>query len=180
MGCGGEGSPQTHVVDGGYHDDSGASSLVELWPRFQPLVDQANEAGSCLVPFFVQIDADDTTVPAVGRRLGQRVRHAPQRPPGGAWSNAGAARAAAQRMFTGPIDDRGTTATLDGQPIEPARPAPRLRPAGRHRDQQLGPVDRGARGPRDQVAYSADTIEQLRRLLDAPADALQCVPGTIP
>jgi hypothetical protein len=48
------------VVDGGYLDNSGASPIVELWPRISALIDEFNGSpgagGRCLVPVFVQID----------------------------------------------------------------------------------------------------------------------------
>jgi hypothetical protein len=48
------------IVDGGYLDNSGASPIVELWPRISALIDEYNAGqasdGRCLVPVFVQID----------------------------------------------------------------------------------------------------------------------------
>jgi hypothetical protein len=49
------------VVDGGYIDNSGAGSLVELWNRVRQRVDSNNSASnadgrSCIVPVFIQID----------------------------------------------------------------------------------------------------------------------------
>lgn len=42
------------VVDGGYRETSGASSVVEAWPRLG--TELATAAGRCVVPVFVQID----------------------------------------------------------------------------------------------------------------------------
>jgi hypothetical protein len=49
------------VVDGGYIDNSGAGSLIELWNRVREQVDANNSASnaggrSCIVPVFIQID----------------------------------------------------------------------------------------------------------------------------
>ena len=55
------GKPQVaYVVDGGYLDTSGASPIVELMTRLQPLVDGWNiehkTDGTCIVPLMIQID----------------------------------------------------------------------------------------------------------------------------
>ncbi|MDH4076412.1 MAG: hypothetical protein OEW29_10790, partial [Acidimicrobiia bacterium] len=42
------------VVDGGYRETSGASSVVEAWPRLG--TELATASGRCVVPVFVQID----------------------------------------------------------------------------------------------------------------------------
>jgi hypothetical protein len=56
----------TFVVDGGYLDNSGASSILELWRSIQPYVARYNAGQSigagdpsatCLVPFLLQIDS---------------------------------------------------------------------------------------------------------------------------
>jgi hypothetical protein len=51
-------APTTYVVDGGYLDNSGASTLLELWDALEPRVAAYNQqaGGSCVVPFFLQID----------------------------------------------------------------------------------------------------------------------------
>ena len=42
------------VVDGGYRETSGASSVVEAWPRLG--TELATASGRCVLPVFVQID----------------------------------------------------------------------------------------------------------------------------
>jgi hypothetical protein len=51
-------APTTYVVDGGYLDNSGASTLLELWDALEDRVAAYNQqaGGSCIVPFFLQID----------------------------------------------------------------------------------------------------------------------------
>ena len=48
----------SYVVDGGYLDTSGASPLVELMKRLQPLIDRFNQGttSGCVVPFLIQVD----------------------------------------------------------------------------------------------------------------------------
>lgn len=48
----------TWVVDGGYFDTSGASTLVELWERLEPLIRNYNRvrARPCIEPFLLHID----------------------------------------------------------------------------------------------------------------------------
>jgi len=56
-GCAGEDT--IHVVDGGYVDNSGASTAVELWRQLEREVDDHNRrGGKCIVPVFLQIDND--------------------------------------------------------------------------------------------------------------------------
>lgn len=46
-----------YVVDGGYLEGSGASTITELWRRLEPDVEAYNEASdACIVPFLIQID----------------------------------------------------------------------------------------------------------------------------
>ena len=57
----GRNAEEAFVVDGGYIDNSGAGSLVELWSHIGERVDSNNSASnvdgrSCIVPVFVQID----------------------------------------------------------------------------------------------------------------------------
>ena len=48
----------SYVVDGGYLDNSGAASLVELWAEVSTYVDRHNatDGAVCIVPVFIQID----------------------------------------------------------------------------------------------------------------------------
>jgi hypothetical protein len=52
--------PIAYVVDGGYLDTSGASPIVELMAKLQPLIDdwnsQTRNAKPCIVPVMLQID----------------------------------------------------------------------------------------------------------------------------
>ncbi len=63
-----------HGVDGGYLDTSGASPIVELMAALGPEIERWNaeptHAGTCLVPFMIQIDNgfEDTSPPRDGRR----------------------------------------------------------------------------------------------------------------
>jgi hypothetical protein len=63
-----------HGVDGGYLDTSGASPIVELMALLGPEIERWNaepgHAGTCLVPFMIQIDNgfEDTSPPRGGRR----------------------------------------------------------------------------------------------------------------
>jgi len=51
-------APTTFVVDGGYLDNSGASTALELWNALEDDVAGYNRSaeGTCIVPFFLQID----------------------------------------------------------------------------------------------------------------------------
>jgi hypothetical protein len=66
--------PVAHVVDGGYLDTSGASPIVELMTRLEPLVEEWQRvdapAGTCVVPLMIQVDNgfEDTAPPRGGRR----------------------------------------------------------------------------------------------------------------
>jgi hypothetical protein len=63
-----------HGVDGGYLDTSGASPIIELMAVLGPEIDRWNaepsHAGTCIVPFMIQIDNgfEDTSPPRAGRR----------------------------------------------------------------------------------------------------------------
>ena len=63
-----------HGVDGGYLDTSGASPIVELMAFLAPEIEAWNaepsHAGTCIVPFMIQIDNgfEDTSPPRGGRR----------------------------------------------------------------------------------------------------------------
>jgi hypothetical protein len=51
--------PETFVVDGGYLENSGAASALELWTSLASQVEKHNaddKATACVVPFLVQID----------------------------------------------------------------------------------------------------------------------------
>ena len=51
------GGTTINVVDGGYRDNSGASTLVDLWPSIAAAAtDTFGSAGECVRPIFLQID----------------------------------------------------------------------------------------------------------------------------
>lgn len=66
-----EAAKVTYIVDGGYLETSGASTITELWQRLETLVTRFNASGNgCVVPFMIQIDngyEDDAAAPAVKR-----------------------------------------------------------------------------------------------------------------
>jgi hypothetical protein len=55
----GSSSGAINVVDGGYFDNSGASSIVELWPDVRREVEMWNAStdGPCIVPYLIQIES---------------------------------------------------------------------------------------------------------------------------
>ena len=169
-------APRSFSVDGGVRDSSAASTLAELWPAVQSIVDKANAGGSCIVPYFVQIDSEQdvlpSTTPGSSPRDLSASLEALSSAPGG---NADAARVAAQREFTGPVDERGTIASLDGQQLLTRwqRLAPRSHPGATEADSWVLSDD-ARQDLRNQVVYNADSITQLRRLLDAAPGSLTC------
>jgi hypothetical protein len=60
--CAGDGPPprpETFVVDGGYLENSGADTAIDLWSALAPLIDENNQdpaAPASIVPLFIQID----------------------------------------------------------------------------------------------------------------------------
>ena len=49
--------PAVHVVDGGYFENSGAASVVELYDALEPAIAEDNAAGpACVVPVLIEID----------------------------------------------------------------------------------------------------------------------------
>jgi hypothetical protein len=46
----------SYVTDGGMTDNSGASTAAQLWRALQPEVAASESPGSCVIPFFLQID----------------------------------------------------------------------------------------------------------------------------
>ena len=174
-------APRSFSVDGGVRDSSAASTLAELWPTVQSIVDKANAGGSCIVPYFVQIDSEQDVLPSTTPNASPRDLSASlealSSAPGG---NADAARVAAQREFTGPVDQPGhRSPSLDGQqllhPLAAARA--RGRTPGPRRPTSWVLSDDARQDLRDQVVYNADNITQLRRLLDATPGSLTCAGG---
>lgn len=48
---------ESYVVDGGYLENSGADTALELWSALQPLVEEYNKNSQPpIIPFFIQID----------------------------------------------------------------------------------------------------------------------------
>lgn len=52
------GPPTTYDVDGGYLDNTGATPLLQVWSKLEPLVRAYNQrpGAPCIVPLFIQID----------------------------------------------------------------------------------------------------------------------------
>ena len=66
--------PVAYVVDGGYLDTSGASPVVELMSRLQPLVDRWNKdhPKRCVAPVMIQIDNGFSAgIAGTARRTGE-------------------------------------------------------------------------------------------------------------
>jgi hypothetical protein len=168
------------VVDGGYKDTSGASPLNEMFDSLQPRIDTVNRQtpGSCIVPFFVQLDNDysSSQTPTASEPPGElRLPLAGlQKAQGG---EADAARNAAQRRFTGPIDGDGTAVTwTNGEPVERwARLVPTAHPGA---SAPLGWVlsETARIDLRDQLKTDSNRamIAQVRRWLDADGTSLRC------
>jgi hypothetical protein len=106
------------VVDGGYVENSGSSTALEIWQRVAPAVDEFNAAhpDSCVAPVFIQIDNDyvrdrnpgasrpDRPIePLVPPRVFTRVRH----------GNAANARQATALAFAARGKARGRRLWLD-------------------------------------------------------------------
>ena len=59
IGCKDFGNGSSYVVDGGYYDNTGASTISELWTKLQTMVATTNHAagnGPCIVPYLIEID----------------------------------------------------------------------------------------------------------------------------
>ena len=96
--------------------------------------------------------------------------------PGG---NADAARVAAQRVFSGPVDQQGNVASLDGEQVLTRwqRLAPRSHPGATEADSWV--LSGQAREDlRKQVAYNADAIAKLRRAARRRPRARSCSQST--
>jgi hypothetical protein len=171
------GAPRAHAVDGAFRDASAASPLVELWPEVESLVTELNVLGDCIVPYFIQIDGDPDLLPATNVGNPPSQLSAPldalRSAPGG---YADAARVAAQRAFTGPVDSAGTQAFFEGEPLTAprwSRFAPRSQPAASADDSWVL-SDNEREDLRQQVAFETETITRLRRVLDAPPGSMTC------
>lgn len=117
--CKTPGAPAINIVDGGYFDTSGASSLVELWSELEPEIERANRGpGPCVVPLFVQIDtgyADpvglgsarpvETRVPLLTLATGRNAREAN-------------ARQAAALAFSGPFGGKTSAVLPSGAVVD--------------------------------------------------------------
>ena len=72
--CGQADLPPLSIGDGGYRDNTGASTLVELWSQVGPLVAEHNRTSdTCIVPVMIEIDNGFRNRNAVvsGGRVGQ-------------------------------------------------------------------------------------------------------------
>ena len=96
--------PAVHVVDGGYFENSGAASVVELYDALEPAIAEDNAAGpACVVPVLIEIDNHylETERDAGGR---PKELLAPQQTYGAARSAREAnAREAAALAFSGSL-----------------------------------------------------------------------------
>jgi hypothetical protein len=167
--------PRAFVLQGGLRDASGASTVVELWPSVQALLDQATRADNCIVPLFLQIDDSDRLPPPGSDRQPSQAVVPIQGLDSVPTGNADASRVAAQRLFSGPFGSRLTSAVLDGERLDIRwfRASPRAHPGTGAPDGWV--LSEEAREDlRGQLAYNAGTIERLRRVLDAPEGALAC------
>ena len=149
-----------------------------MWPDLEGLLTTANRAG-CVVPYFVQIDSE-SVLPEPGPYSHPSealvpVKGLTELPTG----NAEAARIAALRTFSGPLDPSGTTATLNGKALDTrwVRVAPGAHP-GSSAPLSWVLSDAARKDLRAQLALQAGPIQQVRSLIDAPAGALRCsAPG---
>jgi hypothetical protein len=46
----------SYVTDGGFADNSGAATAIQLWRALQPMATAAESNGTCVLPLFLQID----------------------------------------------------------------------------------------------------------------------------
>jgi hypothetical protein len=96
--------PAVHVVDGGYFENSGAASVVELYNALEPAIAEDNAAGpGCVVPVLIEIDNHYL---GTERDVGARPKEllAPQQTYGAARSAREAnAREAAALAFSGSL-----------------------------------------------------------------------------
>jgi hypothetical protein len=110
--------PETYVVDGGYQENSGAATALELWTALAPLVERHNNnplEPATIVPLFIQVDngygepagpgavADEPqfTVPLTTYSAAAGARHA-------------MARQAAEIVFSQPYAIRAKNGTSAG------------------------------------------------------------------
>ena len=100
--------PRTYVVDGGYHEGSGAATILELWLALAPLVERYNDdptAPAVIVPFLIQIDNGYNEPSGPGLVPSQPQFLVPLATFGGSWgAGQERARQAAQLSFVKPYD----------------------------------------------------------------------------
>ena len=130
-----DGGTTIDVVDGGYRDNSGATTLVDLWPSVAAATTETfGPAGECVRPIFLQIDngysasATATSAPIDINQVLVPLQ--------------------TERNIAGAVENRGAPAIA--APRARRRPRRRLVPdhhrrrAGHERPARLGAVDRGA------------------------------------
>lgn len=116
--------PEAYVVDGGYLENSGAASALDLWNGLAPMIANHNRddaSRACIVPFFIQIDNGYGEPPGPGK-----VPPIPQfRVPVATLTAAGngrtaGARQAAQLLFHREYTTGGVSVTIgkNGPPLE--------------------------------------------------------------
>ena len=110
-----QGNKVTYVVDGGYLETSGASPLVELQDKLEPMIRAHNSRaspGTCVIPFMIQIDngyEDDAAASATARPTEAVV------PPATILAVRGARAAGAKAQSALLFDRPYNGAQLDGQ-----------------------------------------------------------------
>jgi hypothetical protein len=154
-GCGADRSG-VDIVDGGYRETSGASTIVELWPELSAALDTAFAAdrpGACADPVFLQIDNGYTGQQVSGVGRGSVGFFAPlqaiMRASGG---EEAAAREASHEVFAG--DGHWFRITTFAHPGSTA-PLGWVLSSDAQDDLE------------QQLAVNADTIEAIRAVLDS-------------
>ena len=112
-----QGNKVTYVVDGGYLETSGASPLVELQDKLEPMIRAHNgraSPGTCVIPFMIQIDNGYEDDAAAAR---QRARPKPPVPPATILAVRGARAAGAKAQSALLFDRPYSGAQLDGRTL---------------------------------------------------------------
>lgn len=161
-----EAAKVTYIVDGGYLETSGASTITELWQRLETLVTSFNASGnSCVVPFMIQIDngyEDDAAAPAV-KRPWELVA------PGQAIVAARNARAASAKANAALIFD----STVRGATVQLRKKRGATTTVGLLRDRYAHFVIQTHAGPKAPLgwALSLTAMAELRSQLRQPKNA---------
>jgi hypothetical protein len=123
---------ETYIVDGGYLENSGAATALELWTALAPLVEEHNRDSSlpAIVPFFIQID-NGYDEPAASARLPTQMQLIVPFITLGSTLSAHQALASqtAERVFSSPYAIERSTGSLADMPryahfVPEAHPGP--------------------------------------------------------